>query len=118
VSIQSAEKQTDQRLTESFLELTMTQVVCTSCGTIGQTKRLTPGSFWVELALFLFLIIPGVIYGIWHLAGRKLVCAVCGSANLVPIDTPIGKSIAAAPQNPAAIRATSAETSGNGPEPD
>ena len=43
------------------------QMVCTRCGTIGRPKRYTPGTFGMELLLFLFFIIPGLIYGIWRI---------------------------------------------------
>jgi hypothetical protein len=69
-------------------------MICTRCGTIGAPKRYTPGSFGVELLLFLFLIVPGVIYGVWRLAARKWVCATCMADALVPIDSPRGRALA------------------------
>ena len=68
-------------------------MVCTRCGTVGWPKRHTPGTFAVELLLFLFFIIPGVIYGIWRLAARRDVCAACLSDAIVPVNSPIGQSI-------------------------
>lgn len=69
------------------------QMVCTRCGTIGFPKRHTPGSFAVELILFLFFIVPGLIYGAWRLTARKWVCAACTADALVPIDSPTGRAI-------------------------
>jgi hypothetical protein len=68
-------------------------MVCTHCGTIGWPKRYTPGSFGTELLLFLFFIIPGLIYGIWRIAARKDVCAACLSDALVPIGSPAGRAM-------------------------
>jgi hypothetical protein len=48
----------------------------------------------MELLLFLFFIVPGVIYGIWRLAARKDVCASCLSDSLVPINSPMGRTLA------------------------
>jgi hypothetical protein len=70
-----------------------TQKICTRCGTIGWPKRYTPGSFAIELLLFLFFIIPGVIYGVWRLTARKWVCAACLADALVPIDSPTGRAL-------------------------
>jgi p-aminobenzoyl-glutamate transporter AbgT len=70
------------------------QMICTRCGTIGWPKRYTPGSFGVELLLFLLFIIPGLIYGVWRLAARKWVCATCMADALVPIDSPTGRALA------------------------
>jgi len=70
------------------------QMVCTRCGTIGWPKRYTPGNFATELLLFLFFIIPGLIYGVWRLAARKDVCPACLSDALVPIDSPAGRALA------------------------
>ena len=69
------------------------QMVCTRCGTIGRPKRYTPGTFGMELLLFLFFIIPGLIYGIWRIAARKDVCAACLSDELVPIGSPAGRAM-------------------------
>jgi hypothetical protein len=68
-------------------------MVCTRCGTIGRPKRYTPGTFGMELLLFLFFIIPGLIYGIWRIAARKDVCAACRSDALVPIGSPAGRAM-------------------------
>jgi len=70
------------------------QMVCTRCGTIGWPKRHVPGTFVTELLLFLFFIVPGLIYGIWRLAATKNVCAACLADALVPLDSTTGRAIA------------------------
>jgi predicted RNA-binding Zn-ribbon protein involved in translation (DUF1610 family) len=69
-------------------------MICTRCGSQAYPKKHTPGSFGVELLLFLFFIIPGIIYGVWRLSGRKLVCPACGSDAIVPTETPAGRALA------------------------
>ena len=32
-----------------------------------------------------------VVYSLWRLTTRRDVCAACGSATLVPPDTPVGR---------------------------
>lgn len=62
---------------------------CKSCGHNGPTASKTPGSLGIEIVLWLFLIIPGVIYSIWRMSARKPACTLCGSTDLVPTDSPV-----------------------------
>ena len=68
-------------------------VVCTKCGSVDKTKSFTPGSILLEIVAWCLLIVPGVLYSFWRLSARKRVCAVCGSAELVPADSPVGRRI-------------------------
>lgn len=69
-------------------------LICTACGTTGKTKSVTRGSILIEIILWLCLIIPGLIYSIWRLTTRRQACRVCGSSQLVPLDTPAGRQLA------------------------
>lgn len=64
--------------------------ICLDCGTQGRAKVKTPGSIWIEVILWLALIVPGLIYSVWRLSSKKLVCPACGSTRLVPTDSPAG----------------------------
>lgn len=59
--------------------------LCRRCEQVSIPKRYTPGSFWLELALWIFFCVPGLIYSIWRLTARKYVCPVCGSDELIPV---------------------------------
>jgi hypothetical protein len=65
---------------------------CLDCGFVGYPKRHTPGTFLMELVLWIFFIIPGVIYSIWRLSGRYSGCAKCGSKRIVLVDSPIARA--------------------------
>ena len=70
---------------------------CPNCGTVGRPKKVTRGSFLIELFLWLMFIVPGLIYSIWRLSTRASVCPACGAPNMIPTDSPkaraaIGKS--------------------------
>ena len=67
--------------------------VCKRCEELVGTKRVTPGSVWVELLLFLCFIVPGLLYSGWRLAKRHDACRECGSAELVPANSAAGKRI-------------------------
>lgn len=61
---------------------------CPNCHMVGQPKTKTPGSFLIEVVLWLCFIVPGVLYSLWRLAARKQVCAYCSSPGLIPADSP------------------------------
>lgn len=68
-------------------------VVCAHCGSVDHTKSYTPGSILIELVAWFCFLIPGVLYSLWRLNGRKRVCAACGSPNLVPATSPLGRRL-------------------------
>lgn len=70
--------------------------VCRDCGSKGGGKRVTPGNILIELLLWCFFLLPGLLYSAWRVTARRTVCIVCGSPNLIPVDSPIGRQIAAA----------------------
>lgn len=74
---------------------------CKECGSISEPKTVTKGSIWIEVVLWLCFIIPGLIYSIWRHATRHDACRVCGSTSIVPLDTPVGRELAA--RNPSQV---------------
>lgn len=71
----------------------MKDLICSRCGTRGQTKTVTRGSFFIELILWLCFLIPGLIYSIWRLTTRHEACRSCGSIEMVPVNSPGGKAL-------------------------
>lgn len=69
------------------------EYACTVCGSVGKVIRSTKGSFLIEIVLWFFFIIPGLIYSIWRLTSKKWVCSSCGSESVVPTTSPVGKKI-------------------------
>lgn len=69
------------------------ELICAQCGNVGKTKSNTPGSIIIEILMYCMFIIPGLIYSMWRLSARKMVCGICGSANLIPLDSPMGKKL-------------------------
>jgi hypothetical protein len=68
--------------------------VCARCQSQVTPQDAMPGSFGLEVFLWLFFIIPGVIYSSWRHSSRKRLCPVCGEQNPVPLDTPLGQQLA------------------------
>jgi len=68
-------------------------MVCVRCGSQGRPKTVTPGSFLMEIVLWLAIILPGLLYSIWRLSARKKACPVCGATDLVPPSSPKGAQI-------------------------
>lgn len=68
-------------------------VVCRHCGHVGPDTKKTPGSFVLELLLWLCFLLPGFIYSIWRHAARHRACEKCGSKEILPADTPMGRKL-------------------------
>jgi len=71
----------------------MSESICGTCGTVGKPKRMTRGSFVIEVLLWLCFILPGLIYSVWRSSSRYSVCSTCGSLEIVGLDTPRGQSL-------------------------
>lgn len=71
-------------------------IYCTDCGFAGSSKTVTPGTFGLELILWLFFIVPGVIYSVWRLTSRHEACCMCGSPKIIPADSPRARAELAA----------------------
>jgi len=69
--------------------------ICGRCGTVGAPRKETPGSIWIEVVLWLCFVVPGLVYSIWRLSRRHEVCRACGSAELLPLNSPLGRKAAA-----------------------
>lgn len=69
------------------------QLVCTNCCYIGNSVKVTKGSFIMELFLWLLLLIPGIFYSIWRLTTKYDACPSCGAPNMVSVDSPRGKKL-------------------------
>jgi hypothetical protein len=67
-------------------------MVCTQCGGTA-TESHTKGSFLIEILLWFFFCVPGVIYSIWRLTTRGKVCSGCKSERLVPANSPAGRQM-------------------------
>ena len=69
---------------------TKKQLICTDCGSIGKTKKQCKGNLAIEIILWICYIVPGLIYTIWRQTTYRQVCKVCGSEDVVPVDSPVG----------------------------
>ena len=70
-----------------------TPSICTQCGNINKQKLGVKGSGLIELLLWLFVFPIGIIYSIWRRSGRKNICTVCKSDQVIPMDSPRAKKI-------------------------
>jgi hypothetical protein len=65
---------------------------CKKCGNVGPTKAIMKGSFAIELVLWLFFLLPGLVYSIWRLTTKGRGCSVCGSDDVIPANAPLAKN--------------------------
>jgi hypothetical protein len=63
-------------------------VFCNECGSEDTPKTVTPGSFLIEVVLWFFFIVPGLIYSLWRGNARYKCCRQCGSRSVIPPGTP------------------------------
>jgi len=68
-------------------------MICQTCGTRGEPKTVTRGSIWIEIVLWLCLIVPGLIYSIWRLTTKQKACPSCGQVSMIPVNTPVGRTL-------------------------
>ena len=69
----------------------MSEIVCTSCGYVGEPKTVTKGSFAIEVILWLCLLLPGLIYSVWRLSSRHDGCPSCGQTTIIPSGSPMAQ---------------------------
>ena len=82
----------------------MAQKMCLQCGSVGDTKRFMKGSILTELILWLFFLLPGLIYSIWRHSTVAQVCSKCESPNVIPLDSPVARNhLANQPNAPAPV---------------
>jgi hypothetical protein len=62
---------------------------CRHCGANASPVRHMPGSFVMELFLWLCFLIPGLIYSIWRSVGVEAVCPICGAPHMIPLNSPV-----------------------------
>ena len=77
-------------------------LACLKCGHVGEPASYTPGSMAIEVVLWLCFLLPGLVYSLWRLSARRPACACCGSLEMVPVNSPTGRALAAAVPPPPA----------------
>jgi hypothetical protein len=69
-------------------------MICTRCGTVrDQAERRKSGSTLLEVFLWFFGILPGIIYHIWRNSTKAKVCPSCGSTQIVGLSSPMGRKL-------------------------
>jgi hypothetical protein len=67
------------------------EVVCVSCGYVGEPRTITKGTMGVEVILWLCFVIPGLIYSVWRMSSRHDGCPSCGQTVLIPRTSPMAQ---------------------------
>ncbi len=69
---------------------------CPNCGTVAVPKRYMRGGFVTELLLWLFFLLPGIIYSVYRLTGKYDGCPQCAARNMIPLESPVARAARAA----------------------
>ena len=67
------------------------QFVSTTCGVVGKPRVRNRGSSAIEIILYLFLIVPGLLYSFWRMGRKDRHCRSCGAATVIPADSPMAQ---------------------------
>jgi len=68
------------------------EMLCVKCGYKGKPKLITKGNIGTEILLWIFFLIPGLIYSIWRHASRYRGCPEC-KETMIPLDSPVAQKI-------------------------
>lgn len=69
------------------------KVVCLDCGTHAKPKEAYKGNVALELILWCFFLLPGLIYTIYRSTSGYPVCKHCKSSRVVPEDSIMAKQL-------------------------
>lgn len=69
------------------------EMYCTTCGSVGGSRRHVPGSILIEILLWICFFIPGVIYSIWRHSSSKNACRVCHMTTQIPAQSPLAQKM-------------------------
>lgn len=57
---------------------------CATCKTFS-ARCASKGSGWIELVLYFFWIVPGILYSLWRRTGRTRSCPRCGAGTILDL---------------------------------
>ena len=66
---------------------------CGRCGYIGPAEPYAPGKTWLEAVLWIAFVVPGFLYSMWRLFGRRYLCPRCKDAD-GKVKVPVGRKLA------------------------
>lgn len=66
---------------------------CSNCGHQGVPILIAKGSILIEIVLWIFFLIPGLIYSIWRRTNLYQACPNCDAHNMIPLDSPVARKL-------------------------
>ena len=66
--------------------------ICVEC--YSSTLGATPGSFLIELTLWILFFPFGFIYTCWRCSNKGTQCPNCKSKTMIPLNSPRGQELA------------------------
>ena len=77
---------------EKGIHMAKQQKYCPNCGTVAVPKKYMKGTFVTELLLWLFFLLPGLIYSIYRLSSKYEGCPACEFKEVVPLSSPVARA--------------------------
>lgn len=59
---------------------------CQDCGYTGEPKRVSRGSVWISILLYMTFLLPGLIYSLYRTLAKDNVCPQCTGKNMVSVE--------------------------------
>ena len=75
--------------------------VCGNCGHHAPALVVKRGSVGISVIGWLVFLPAGLLYSLWRLSTRHLVCESCGSTALVSPESPVGRRMLREASSPA-----------------
>lgn len=69
------------------------EIICTVCGYTGNPIKIAKGNIFIEILLWLFFIIPGLIYSLWRFFFKYPACPKCKKYAVISLDSPMGQKL-------------------------
>ena len=68
-------------------------VRCSECGYEGPAEPKAPGKAWLEAVFWIAFVVPGLLYHLWRLLGRRYICPRC-KAEGQQVTVPTARKVA------------------------
>ena len=69
------------------------EIICKNCGEVSNAIIKTKGSIIIEIFLYLFYIIPGVLYTLYRVTNKYPICQHCESKEIILRNKRVGESL-------------------------
>jgi hypothetical protein len=67
--------------------------ICSRCSYVGKPVLIKEGNVFLEILLWLLIVVPGVFYTAWRQSCRYYGCPNCKAKKMAPVNSLRGKEL-------------------------